>query len=94
MDQIQVFIENKPKNLGQNIDNFTMPSLDIGITSDRNSHEEADALSMLKASRYPADDVKAINSFGASIDNDFGSITPSNNDPTIARLKDDLVIHE
>ena len=52
---------------------------------------------MLKASRYPnADEVKAINSFGASIDNDFGStfITPSNNDPTIARLKDDLVIHE
>ena len=92
-----MFIENKPKNLGQNIDNFIQPSLDIGITSDRNSYEEADALSMLKASRYPnADEVKAINSFGASIDNDFGStfITPSNNDPTIARLKEDLVIHE
>ena len=89
-----MFIENKPKHLGQNIDSFIQPSLDIGITSDRNSNEEVDAFSMLKASRYPADDVKAINSFGASIDNDFGSITPSNNDPTIARLKDDLVIHE
>ena len=91
-----MFIENKPKYLGQNIDSFIQPSLDIGITSDRNSNEEADAFSMLKASRYPADDVKAINSFGASIDNDFGStfITPNNNDPTIARLKDDLVIHE
>ena len=38
--------------------------------------EEADALSMFKPSRYPnetADDKGGINSFGASIDNDFGS---------------------
>ena len=61
--------------------------------------EEADALSMFKPSRYPnetADDKGGINSFGASIDHDFGSafIPPSNEPIAAIRMKDDLVVHE
>ena len=83
MDKIHVYIDKKPKNLVQTIDSLTQQSLDIGLTTGRNSIEEADALSMLKPSRYPnefADYKGGINSFGASIDNDFGSafINPSN----------------
>ena len=49
---------------------------------------------MFKASRYPpevADEIKEINSYGASIDNDFAStLIGTSNDPTVIKMKDEL----